>query len=75
MSTIDNLCPHGSTDRFFIYLCKYKYYWREMEKLGKNSKNTAGYQLSPYYRNTYRDIQKISLRGHGDTHYLLLTLV
>ena len=59
----------------FLYISVYKYYWREMEKLSKNSFDSVEYQLSSYYRNTYRDIQRNALKCDGDTNYLLLTLV
>ena len=45
-----------------------------MEKLGKNSPDTVEYQLSSYYRNTYRDIQRNVLYFDGGATFTHLGL-
>ena len=65
MSTIDNLCPHGGSERFFIYLHKY---FCNKTKIGTLHCLGCFYLIFPFLANnifTEDDIQKNTLKRHS----------
>ena len=66
--------PKTTSTRFFLYLYQGKCYWREMEKLGKNRRDSVEDQFSFYYKNTSLVIEKGALNCHGGATFTHLTL-
>ena len=65
MSTIDNLCPHGTAELFLVYLCKY---FCNKTIIGNLHCRGCFYLIFPFLANnifTYRDILNISLKRHA----------